>query len=440
MKDTESAKQQPQRSLFRWRFSLRGLLVLVTLCSCGMYGYLQIKLREKESQTGQAIIDSGVTIDAWRGDEKEPRNIESFTVPFNPPRGPNYVVPWKSLDRLPYLKSVQMNSRTIREETLAFLKQCPNLQSITLICCHLEVDEESLIWLSERGLVLGPYTTIFKTDFTAAGVKALLKQQNLDLNVSHCSFTDEAIGALDIRMNRQHLSFCFCKNLTAKDLVEAVEKQIASLEITEQNDLELLPTEGPEQGKVTWRGEEPIELEENCFKKMRNLKAITLNGRAPNALAAIENLQPYVGLSIAFRAGPTLAQREQSEEILRRLAYQDKVFDTIEATPNLDSLTLWYGNGHLRNASQLRFTPKHRLSKLNIEAAQDYDPEFFSQLSKLRSLRKLSINNTNVLGLEIEPLIRIKYLESVKLNENNLSDGALNLLRGWAKKVEFSSR
>lgn len=437
MKDTESAKQQPQRSLFRWRFSLRGLLVLVTLCSCGMYGYLQIKLQEKESQTGQAIIDSGVTIDAWRGDEKEPRNIESFTVPFNGPRGPSYVVPWKSLDRLPYLKSVQINSGTIREETLAFLKRCPNLQSIRLRRCQLEVDEESLIWLSERGLVLEPHTRIFKTDFTAAGVKALLKQQDLEIDLNRCSFTDEAIEALDIRMNRQHLSFYFCKNLTAKDLIEAVENQIASLVITEPNDLVLLPKEGREQGAVTWKSEEPIELEENCFKKMRNLKAITLHGRSPNALAAIENLQPYVRVSIVFPA-VLLSRQEQSEEILSRLAYQDKVFDTIEATPNLDSLTLWYENGHQRNARQLRFTPKHRLTKLKIESALEYDPKFFTELSKLISLRNLSINNTNVLGLEIEPLIRINYLKSVKLNEYNLSDGALNLLRGWAEKVEFS--
>lgn len=437
MKDTESAKQQPQRSLFRWRFSLRGLLVLVTLCSCGMYGYLQIKLQEKESQTGQAIIDSGVTIDAWRGDEKEPRNIESFTVPFSGPRGPSYVVPWKSLDRLPYLKSVQINSGTIREETLAFLKRCPNLQSIRLRRCRLEVDEESLIWLSERGLVLEPHTRIFKTDFTAAGVKALLKQQDLEIDFNRCSFTDEAIEALDIRMNRQHLSFYFCKNLTAKDLIEAVENQIASLVITEPNDLVLLPKEGREQGAVTWKSEEPIELEENCFKKMRNLKAITLHGRSPNALAAIENLQPYVRVSIVFPA-VLLSRQEQSEEILSRLAYQDKVFDTIEATPNLDSLTLWDGKGHPCNARQLRFTPKHRLRKLRIESAQEYDPKFFTELSKLRSLRNLSINNTNVLGLEIEPLIRINYLKSVKLNEYNLSDGALNLLRGWAEKVEFS--
>lgn len=390
---------------------------------------------KKQSKTAQTLIDLGVNVSP----NVNPRAITFFSVPSDG-RSRRIVVPWKRLAGLSDLESVSMQARKIGEDTIDFFKRCPKLETITLSHCSFHIGEESLIWLSKKNLELSKYARIHKTTFTAAGIKALSELECPDLGFRDCSFTQDAVDALGINFDNQHLSFAESKGLTVNDLIDRFGERARYLHIPWPNQLVL--SYGSEEEtwrgqRVTWEGN--IDLQDDCLEKMPKLYGVTLKARSLSILAALEKSQPNIKLFQSFRNNPTLNGKELAGQ-LSHLEYQDRFFDMVEATPSLDQLRLNHAYAFQEGGRPMRLTTDHRLRFLRIDSLQPFGKDLIAEATKPRFLIGLSVNHSNVLGAEeIQQIItKSKDLRNAKFNADKLTDEATALLRGWASEIEYS--
>ena len=406
-------------------------IILLSLFACQRCVAQEADLQaEQQSKTGQALIDCGVRVN-------EGTTVTSFRVPSDG-RTRRIVVPWQTLEGLPDLESVSMQARNINQSTIDFFKRCPKLKTVSLFHCSLFLNEESLIWLSEKGMKLSDYCTIHKTELTAAGIKVLNEQRCPDLGFRECSFTQDAIDAIDIEFNGQHLSFAHSKGLTVNDLIDRFGEQANYVNVPWANKLVLRAGQDTWQGRgITWEGDLDV-LRDDCLKKIPNLHGITLKARSLRILAALEKCQPNIKLTNIFRNGPNLKNERPKPQ--SHIEYQDKFFDMVEATPSLDQLHLDHAYDFQEGGRPLRLTTDHRLRFLRIDSLQPFGKELIAEVTKPKFLQGLSVNHSNVLGAEeIRQIIeKSTDLRDAKFNANKLTDEAAALLRSWADEVEYS--